>query len=143
MHYKDWRRFSWSVLECPLYTKEIIEEARTKGDMYFDIFYLGKPYPLIGTMIGIEDIKKCSRGVTLFEYDEEFGYSVLGCDWGWCYDEITEVLTDKGWKKLGLFSNLKRILYFSREFEDLNVNSWRLDSHIRRTYNIKPTKYKN
>lgn len=84
--YKDWKRYSWSALDCPLYTEKVIEEARKKGDMYFNVFYLGKPYALIGTVIPIEKIKNCSRGVDLFTYEKDFGYSVMGIDWGWAPD---------------------------------------------------------
>lgn len=93
--YNNWKRFSWNALECPLYTEEKIEEARKRGDMYFEIFMLGKPYPLKGTMINMEDVKASSRGVDLFSYDPDFGYTVMGIDWGWAPDPTAIVIIQR------------------------------------------------
>jgi len=90
-----WKRYSWSALDCPLYTEEVIEEGRKKGDMYFDIFMLGKPYPLIGTMISINQVKRASKGIPIFSYDKEFGYTVLGIDWGFAPAPTAAVLIQR------------------------------------------------
>jgi len=109
--YKDWKRFSWSVLDCPLYTEKVIEEARKKGNAYFEIFYMGKPYPLIGTMIPINQIKKCSAGVNPFTYEKEFGYSVLGCDWGWSPDPTALVIVQRSEEDI-------RVLYYKEYLKE-------------------------
>lgn len=109
--YKDWKRYSWSALDCPLYTEKVIEEARKKGDMYFNVFYLGKPYALIGTVIPIEKIKKCSRGVGLFTYDEDFGYSVMGIDWGWAPDPTAISIIQRNDEQV-------RLLYYREKLKE-------------------------
>jgi len=110
--YKDWKRFSWSALDCPLYTKEAIEEAKKKGNMYFEIFYLGKPYPLKGTMIEPDSLKKCTRGNPIFQYNKDFGYVVMGIDWGWYPDPTAIVIIQRNEEEV-------RVLYYDqRKRED-------------------------
>jgi len=109
--YSDWVRYSWSALECPGYTKEAIEEAKKKGPMYYEIFYLGKPYPLVGTMIPVDKIKDATRGVQIFSYDENFGYSVMGIDWGWAPDPTAISIIQRN-------ENQVRLLYYTEKLRE-------------------------
>jgi len=108
--YSNWRRFSWNALECPLYTKEKIEEAKKRGDMYFEIFMLGKPYPLKGTMLSMNDIKASSKGVDLFSYIPSFGYTVMGIDFGWAPDPTAIVVIQRN-------DNEIRVLLYKMELK--------------------------
>jgi hypothetical protein len=110
--YKDWKRYSWSALECPLYSQESIEEAKRKGNMYFEIFFLGKPYPLKGTMIDPDKLKKCTRGNPIFQYTKDYGYVVMGIDWGWYPDPTAIVIVQRNEEEI-------RVLFYDqRKKED-------------------------
>jgi len=93
--YPDWKRYSWSVLECPKWTQKAIEDMKTRGNMYFQIFGMGKPYPLMGTMIPIKQILSASQGVGIFDYDPEWGYCVMGVDWGFAPDPTAIIIIQR------------------------------------------------
>ena len=101
--YNNWLRRSWSALACPLYTEEVIEEAKKKGKMYYDIFILGKPYPLMGTMINIEDLKNATKGNPIYVYNKEFGYTVMGLDWGFAPDPTALVIIQRNDRQIRVF----------------------------------------
>jgi len=82
---RNWARFSWNAMECPVITEEDIEEARRElSEDEFSIFWLGKPYPLINTVIPVSIIRKQSIGYEKFKYDykNKLGKIVFGVDWG-------------------------------------------------------------
>ena len=41
-------------------------------------------------------------------------------------------------KDLNIFGRLAKVITFDKYFDELYTQSWRLDSHIRRAYGIKP-----
>jgi len=76
-----WFRISWSAFECPNISKDMMEEASKLPKDIFEKYWLGKPYPLIGTMISLELIRKASEGFPKFTLQEE-GKVIMGIDWG-------------------------------------------------------------
>jgi len=95
----SWHRMSWSAFDCPNISKEMLEEASNLPRDMFEKYWLGKPYPLIGTMISLEDIRKCSEGYPLFTL-EDGGIIIIGIDWGFgrkkdiCVVTIVQMIGD-------------------------------------------------
>ena len=103
----DWKRFYWSCLQCPRFTPKEIEEAkRTLTEEQFQVFWIGRPYPLTNTVVPIDKIRKASIGIKKFDYDpnKKNGIILFGIDYGFCLSEDTEILSDRGWKT---YKNIK------------------------------------
>jgi len=80
--YPEWIRRSWDAYDCPLLDDDMIEEAKKLPSQTFEIFWLGKPYPMTGTMLPLDKLKACTRGVKRFTFNVEYP-TFMGVDWGW------------------------------------------------------------
>jgi len=91
--YPEWDRIHWDASECPG-KKGLMEEAKKYGDYIYDVFWLGKPHPLVNTMIPREKIKEASRGVKYLEYNSKYP-SEIGVDWGFGRSQTGIVVRQK------------------------------------------------
>ena len=90
-----WSRYSWSAINCPRFSKEEIERMKkelTEED--FNKFWLGVPYPVINTVVPIEQIRKLSIGYPKFLYDinKKIGKIIFGIDWGMTDKSVLVIL---------------------------------------------------
>jgi len=81
--YPEWKVYSWSAFECPRISQQALEEAKKLPTDMFTIFWMGKPYPIVDTVVNIKDIRECSDRIDKFEYDPDADLTVMGIDWGW------------------------------------------------------------
>jgi len=79
--YPEWCRYHWSAMDCPA-KRGLVEEAKKLGKEMFDIFWMGKPHPVIDTLVSLEDIKKCSKDVPSYSYSDHGEPPIMGIDWG-------------------------------------------------------------
>ena len=99
--FPEWKRYHWSVYDCPAVDKRQLEEAKkTLSEEMFSVFVLGKPYAKTGTLIDHAKIKEACKDTPRFQVSERGKPPVAGIDWGWCVSGDTEVLTPNGWKPL-------------------------------------------
>jgi len=88
-----WKRYSWSVMDCPRITSEMIEEARRNlPEWMFQVYWLGKPFPVANTMIPHEKLKIATKNNPVFEYKENKGSVIMGIDWGHEYNPTAIIL---------------------------------------------------
>lgn len=93
----DWELFTWSAKDCPALAPAYEEAKRTLSEDMIQIFWEGKPYPLVGTLIPRDSLIEATRGLTQFKRRDDWKV-IFGVDWGWCLSGDTEVLTNNGWK---------------------------------------------
>jgi hypothetical protein len=115
--YPEWEHFSWSAKECPFITQEKWNEATKLPEDVFSIFWEGKPYAKIGTMIPSDEIRASSKDVQVMEIDPKYEI-VGGLDWGFIhYTALAICQLNKETGKI----NLLYLDYWSREqFEDMH-----------------------
>jgi len=92
--YNEWKRFHWDALECPI-TRKHLEEAKKMPIDHFNIFYLGKPYPMTNTLISPNLIKEASRDIQSFTYDSNGQSPIAGIDWGLRHPTVLVIIQQK------------------------------------------------
>jgi len=155
-----WKRFSWSSIECPRVTNEMVQEAKRElPEWMFQVYWLGEPYPLIGTMIPLDKIKKATKGNPIFKYEEKYENPVMSCDWGFNPNPSAIIVAQR---KNGVWYILKyktflrthpdKVLdYLEQNAKDYNVSNIMVDGadigeYLRlmdRGLPVTPIKFKN
>ena len=108
--FPEWRRYHWSVYDCPAVDKRQLEEAKkTLSEEMFSVFVLGKPYAKTGTLIDHAKIKEACKDTPRFQVSERGKPPVAGIDWGWKHptvltivqevDGVYYVLHTEGWSR--------------------------------------------
>jgi len=116
--YPEWTyRKHWSARDCPNITLEKLEEAKRLPPEMYAVFWEGKPYALVNTVVPLEDLKRASKHVHV-EFDPNLP-SVAGIDWGYTAetamvivqkrDDIYYVVGVFGWRREE-FENLHDII---------------------------------
>jgi hypothetical protein len=117
--YPEWIRHHWTARECPRISLDKYTEAsKDLPEDMFSIFWQGKPYPKLGSLIPIDKLKESSRDTPHLEYDPNGGRVVAGIDWGW--RDFTALVILQYNKE----ENLVKILFSDQwnleQFEDLH-----------------------
>jgi hypothetical protein len=90
-----WARYAWSASDCKRFSvREIEEMKKNLTDEQFNIFWLGKPYPMTNTVVPVQAIRKQSMGYEKFKYDPKYkiGKIIFGVDYGMTDKTVLVVL---------------------------------------------------
>lgn len=90
-----WEIFTWAASECPLLQDAYEEAKRTLPEHMIQIFWEGKPFPLIGTLIPADAMVEAVRGISRFDYDPTW-HTVFGVDWGWGHPTALVIMQTNG-----------------------------------------------
>jgi len=115
--YREWERFSWTAKDCPKISVEKWEEAKKLPEDMFSVFWEGKPYAKVGTMISTDLIKQSSKDVPVPSPDHKYPV-IAGIDWGYRHYTAIVVL------QYNKDNNKINILYTDQwrreDFEDMH-----------------------
>jgi len=91
-----WKRYSWSTMNCPRITTQMIKEAKQHlPEWMFQVYWMGKPYPLIGTMVSLDKVKVATKDNPIFKYEEKYDHPIIGFDWGFHPNPGAGILVQK------------------------------------------------
>ena len=79
--YPEYKRYTWSTLDCSWINPRDIEEAKKQSEDRFKIHWLGDPVPIIGTLFSLEDLKACRVDVKPILNEDIL--TTMGIDWAY------------------------------------------------------------
>ena len=92
----SWKRYQWSAMDCPSITTERVQEAKkTLPEWMFQVYWLGEPFPLIGTMIPLDKVREATKDMPIFNYQQDGARPILGFDWGFYPNPGAGILVQK------------------------------------------------
>ena len=115
--YPEWIRYNWSARDCPNISLEKWNEASRLPEDLFTIFWQGKPFAKLGTLIPSDEIKNASRDVPKMEIDPRYEV-IAGLDWGWRHFSAIVVLQLN--KETGKMNVLFIDQWHREDFEDMH-----------------------
>jgi len=156
----SWKRYTWSAIDCPRITNDMVKEAKKGLPVWmFQVYWLGEPYPIMGTMLSLEKVKIACKNQPLFKYEDKYPNPILGFDWGFhpnpgaailvqLKDNIWYVLLFKLFHKVHPDKVLDWIETTARDYDvsDVIVDASSITEYMRlmdRGIPVTPVKFKN
>lgn len=115
--YPEWQRFTWSAKECPSISEEKWLEASKLPEEMFTIFWEGKPFASVGTLIPTDELKRSLKDTPSIPPDPRYEV-VAGIDWGW--QHYTAIIVAQFITETGKYYVLYVDAFRREEFEDMH-----------------------
>lgn len=125
--YPEWKRYHWSNADCPNISKQRLEEAKKLSPDVYAIFWEGKPYAVMDTLIPFDYLKRSTYGIEL-SYEPSFD-TYGGIDWGYEHETALtlaqwnhntkqwQVFYNEGWRREEFSDMHKRIAELCKQFK--------------------------